>query len=201
MRELVVLLSAATLLSCAAGDKEARGSAPADKGSGEGDCLRSIAGARKHYCEDRPAEISEGYASRARERFDQLDRGCPGTRSRRALRDLDECVWAFENEPNQIDDDTKARRETARPYAAALKGDSVFQLALQKKRSAVDEADNAAQDYRNARAAGSDSNEQKFRKDAWDAAEETVKRAEADLRHALRAANVDPRDARFFGVW
>jgi hypothetical protein len=202
MRQLVVGFCCVAALSCATAEHDTHGSPPAtEKGPGEGDCLRSIALAKKHHCDDRPADIAEGYATRARERYDELDRQCPGTRSRHALRALDECIWTYESEPGQTESEAKARRETAHHAATILKSEPVFMRLVQKKRAAADEADNAAEDYKTARANNADANEIRFRKEAWDASEQTVKKAESELRGAMKQADVDPRDARFFGFW
>ncbi|MGC4113665.1 MAG: hypothetical protein QM765_03175 [Myxococcales bacterium] len=128
-------------------------------GTPEQQLLKRIALAKKHHCDDRPSEISEGYAARAREKWQELSNQCSSTRCWRALRELDECIASHESEPNQVDDETRARREAAKATAQELRGDSVFQIVLKKKRMAVDEADSAAEDFRSAKKDGVTGNE------------------------------------------
>ncbi|HEY3445953.1 MAG TPA: hypothetical protein VGK67_06280 [Myxococcales bacterium] len=206
MRALLSVTLALTLVGCqtvatsrvTAGDDEMK---EKSEGTPEQQCLRKIASAKKHVCDDRPADISEGYAAHARESWQELASGCTGTRCWRALRELDECIAGYESEPNQIDDETKARRDAAKPTAQDLRGDSVFQIVLKKKRMAVDEADAAADEYRSAKKDGVTGNELKFRREAWDIAELAVRDAEANLVNALKAKDIDPRDARALGLW
>lgn len=206
MRALLSVSLALALSACqhvstsrvTAGDEEMQREGP---GTPEQQCLRKIALAKKHHCDDRPSEISEGYAVRAREKWQELSDSCSGTRCWRALRELDECIAVYESEPNQVDDDTRARRAAVKQTAQDLRSDSVFQIVLKKKRMAVDEADAAAEEYRSARKEGITGNELKFRKEAWDNAEQAVKEAEANLVGALKAKDLDPRDARALGLW
>lgn len=202
MRSLLALtLSLALLPSCASTGKGSGGGddAPAATG-GEGECLRRVAAANKHFCEDRPSELSEGYAMRARGAWHKIAKDCTGTRASRALREFDRCIAEFEAQPSQIDDATRARREDARSKVTELKADVMFSRALAKKRAKVSEADDAHREFMSARESG-DKNEMRFRKEAWDLAERELRAAEQELRDALRIHNLDPRDARALGVW
>ena len=206
MRVLFSLAVAVSLGACqtiatsrvTAGDDEM---AQKSSGSPEMQCLRKIALTKKHHCDDRPSEISEGYAIRAREAWQELADNCHGTRCSRALRELDECIATYEDEPNQIDDEMRARREEAKPRALELRGDAVFQIVLKKKRAAVDEADAAAEEYRSAKKDGQTGNELSFRRETWDNAEKAVREAEDNLRAALKAKDINAKDARALGLW
>lgn len=206
MRELgVITLAAAVALSCAstrtAGggeDGEPRPAAPS--ASPEVRLLKSIAAAKKHWCTEKPAELSEGYAVRAREAYDGLESRCESPRCRRALRDLDDCVVAFEQEESQIPEDLGAVLDGERARLKQLRADDLFARLVQKHRTALEEADSAAQDWKAARETA-EATELRFRLETWDAAEQALLAAREELLEALRRAEIDPRHARTLGLW
>jgi len=203
MRALCALtFSALFLLSCASGGKQKRddNEAPAEESSGEGDCLRKIVQAYKHFCLDRPGELGEGFGAGARARYDELAQSCEGPRSRRGLREIDECVASYESDPSQVDNETHDRLEAEKPRAATLRSDEVFLVLLRKLRSLRDDANSAAAAYKVARASG-DENERSFRKNSCETAEHDLKEAENELREALRKADIDVRDRHALGLW
>jgi hypothetical protein len=205
MRALFALtLSTLLTISCAAGEKSTRAKdepeEQADDGSGETDCLRQLARMHKHYCIDRPGELSEGYAARAREAWEELAGKCDGTRGRRALRAIDECIAGFESEPGQTDNETHDRLEAAKSKAATLRADDVIQALLRKLRNLRSDADSAADAFKAARKTG-DANERKFRKEECDHAERDLRAAEDEVKDMLKKNDLDVRDRHALGLW
>jgi hypothetical protein len=205
MRELFALtLSILFVSSCAAGEKSTRAKSEpaeqADDGSGETACLRRLAQMHKHYCVDRPGELSEGYASRARAAWDEERGKCDGTRGRRALRAIDECIAGFESEPGQIDNETHDRLEAEKAKAATLRADDVVQALLRKLRTLRSDADSAADAFKAARKDG-DANERKFRKEECDHAERDLRAAEDEVKDMLKKNDLDVRDRHALGLW
>lgn len=174
---------------------------PPQLSSAEQQCMRSIAFIRRQYCDERPDELPEGFAARARDRYRDLDYRCSGTPAWRALRHLDECIASYESEANQLDRETVVRREAAAEAAQVLVGEKAFQEVLKKKRQAVVDADAAAEEYRTAKREGLRGSELKYVREEWDAAELEVHRAQARLVRTLKSKHFDLRDARALGLW
>ncbi|MBI5542949.1 MAG: hypothetical protein HY901_03615 [Deltaproteobacteria bacterium] len=201
---LALALCAGCKTAQPAGDAPERAArkAPVESAGGEDtECAKKVRADKKHYCDDAPAEVPEGYAARIRRVWDEHAHRCEGMRARAALRVFDQCVTTYEAEGNQIDLETRTRRDEAKNRVAELKADPVFQRALAKKRSAVEDADTAASEYKEAVTSRKEGTEIRFRREAWAEADAAAKAAEAELRTWFEKESLDPKDVRAFGLW
>jgi hypothetical protein len=117
-----------------------------------------------------------------------------------ALRAFDACIVELEANPNQIDDDTRARREAVAPKIAEARADPVFDKLFRKKRMMQDDADAAAEAFKDA-VKNQDADGIRFRREEWAEAQRVLEVSEKELSEYLDKIEIDPRDRRALGVW